>query len=45
MRPFRPTPTESEIEDMNYFVETSAKEKIYSDEDGEYVSFKKIRKP
>lgn len=42
-RPFRPTPTESEIEDMNYFVETSAKEKIYNKEDGEYVSFKKIK--
>ncbi len=44
MRPFQPTPVESEIDDMNYYVETSSKEKIYSDEDGEYVSFKKIKR-
>ena len=42
-RPFRPTPVESEIDDMNYYAETSAKEKIYTQEDGEYVSFKKIK--
>ena len=44
MQPFRPTPVEAEIDDMDYYVETSAKEKIYSDEDGEYVSFKKLKR-
>lgn len=39
---FRPTPVESEIEDMNYYHETEERPKLYEDEDGEYTSFKEL---
>lgn len=39
---FRPKPTESDIEDMNYFHETEEKPKRYDEEDGDYTSFKEI---
>ncbi|MBR0036063.1 MAG: hypothetical protein IJP70_00315 [Bacteroidales bacterium] len=39
---FLPKPLESKIENMDYFVETEEKPKIYDKEDGEYVSFKEL---
>lgn len=41
---FRPTPTESEIEDINYYRDTHQRPKYYTKDDGEYVSFKKVKK-
>jgi len=40
--PFRAKPTESEIEDPNYFQATEEKEKKYNDHDGDYIKFKKV---
>ncbi len=39
---FRPAPLESEIEDPNYYAETSLREKLYDKDDGEYISYKEI---
>lgn len=41
---FRPTPTESKIEDINYYRPTEERPKYYDKEDGKYVSYKNIRK-
>jgi len=41
---FRPTPQESDLEDINYFHETQEREKLYTENDGEYVRFKNIKK-
>lgn len=39
---FRPKPTESEIEDMNYYRETEERPKRYEDSDGSYTSYKDL---
>lgn len=41
--PFRPKPTESDIEDPNYYQATEEKPKRYSEEDGEYIDYKKTK--
>ncbi len=41
---FRPTPTESYIEDMNYYHPTEERPKLYAPDDGEYVSYKSIKR-
>ena len=43
LKPFQPTPLESEIEDLNYYTETQLKDKLYDKNDGEYTSFKEIK--
>jgi len=40
---FQPTPTESDIDNINYYRETEERPKYYDKEDGEYVSFKETK--
>ncbi len=39
---FKPKPLESEIDNTDYFVETTEKPKYYDKSDGEYTSYKEI---
>ncbi len=41
---FRPTPTESEIDDINYYRPTEERPKFYTSEDGKYISYKETKK-
>ena len=40
---FRPTPTESYIDDVNYYRPTELRPKLYSKSDGVYTSFRKVK--
>jgi len=42
--PFRAKPVESDLEDPNYYQATEEKEKKYNDLDGDYVSYKKVKR-
>ncbi|MBO6012847.1 MAG: hypothetical protein J6P82_04950 [Bacteroidales bacterium] len=39
---FAPKPVESDIDNPDYFVETTEKPKLYNKDDGEYTSFKEL---
>ena len=41
---FRPSPIESEIEDINYYKPTEEHPKLYTEEDGEYVRYKTVKR-
>lgn len=41
--PFRAKPVESDIEDPNYYQPTEERPKRYSESDGEYIAYKKIK--
>ena len=41
---FRPKPTESVIDDVNYYRETELRPKFYDKSDGSYIRFKNLKK-